>query len=143
MSVRWAAYALLAFLGNGVCSTVQKAQQIAYEGRMKSEFMIIALSLTILILLLASLISDRGKIVDSLRIGAPWYIASGVANAGVNLLVMLLSTRMSASVTYPVMSGGGIILSAAVSMTVYREKLSRVQLIGVLLGVGAVVALSL
>ena len=40
---KWILYVLLAFLGNGACSTVQVLQQRTFAGAYKNELMIMAL----------------------------------------------------------------------------------------------------
>ena len=60
-----------------------------------------------------------------------------------NQLTLLLAVTLPASFLYPVQAAGTILLSAAVSIFYYREKLSRYQKIGLIIGVLAVVALNL
>jgi multidrug transporter EmrE-like cation transporter len=67
----------------------------------------------------------------------------GLANGGVNFLVLLLSLKMDASVMFPIISAGGILCATTLSVTVYKEKLSIVQKIGVALGVLAIVVLNI
>ena len=43
--LKWIIYSLLAFLGNGFCSVIQKIQQMNFDGLYKSEFMIVTLLL--------------------------------------------------------------------------------------------------
>ena len=143
ITLKWGIYVLLSFIGNGACSTVQKIQQIKCNGLYKSEFMIIALVITIAIMILCALLTERKIIVHSLKKGFVLYTVCGLANGLVNLLVLVLSTRMPASVMFPVISAGGIVTTALVSIFVYKEKLSIQQKFGMLLGVSAVVLLNL
>ncbi len=143
INFKWGVYVTLAFLGNGICSCAQKAQQTVYLGAMKNEFMIVALAITTLSMLTVALISERKTMLNDLRRGIGYYSVSGIANGAVNLFVMVLSASMSASVMFPIMSAGGIIISTLVSLFVYREKLNFAQIVGVLLGIGAIVALNL
>ena len=50
ISLKWIVFAILAFVGNGACSTVQKVQQIEFNKAYKSEFMIIALIISFVVL---------------------------------------------------------------------------------------------
>lgn len=143
ITVRWVVYVLLGFVGNGACSTVQKVQQMDLNGAYKNEFMIVALVMTILGIGICALLMERGKIKESLRKGAAFYIPCGLANGIVNFLVIVLSTRMDASVMFPVISGGGIVLAFLVSILFYKEKLSLWQLVGSGLGLVSVVLLNL
>ena len=59
---KWYVYVALAFVGNGLCSTLQKAYQLHSGGRGKSEFMLIALCITAAAFLVLRIIhSDTEK----------------------------------------------------------------------------------
>ena len=140
---KWLLYVFLAFVGNGMCSTVQKMQQVAYDGAYKNEFMIIALTAVVTGLLTVSFISEKSEIKCCIKFG--WYFAlpCGIMNGIVNLFVMLLSARMPVSLMFPLVSAGGIIITYFVSRFIYKEKLTRLQLIGFVLGIASVVLLNI
>ena len=140
---KWVLYVLLAFLGNGICSTVQTGFAKAYSGVGKSEFMIIALLVVFAVMLISSVITDKGGIIPSLK--SSWYlmVLCGVANGAVNLFVILLSQTMNTSLMFPLISAGGIVLTSLVSIFIYKEKLSLLQYIGMVLGIGAIVFMSI
>ncbi len=142
---KWILYALLAFLGNGFCSAVQTSQQIRFGGQYKSEFMILALAILSLFFFLVSFLREnREEQKFSLQCGILPMILSGVANGMTNLFVMLLVSRgMSASIMFPVISGGGILLAGCLSLFVYKEPLSKKQILGLLLGTVSVVLMNL
>jgi len=142
ITLKWGIYVLLSFIGNGGCSTVLRIQQIKCNGAYKSEFMIIALMITAITLLVCTLITERNTMVHSLKKGFPYYSICGLANGAVNFFVLVLSTRMPASVMFPIISAGGIVTTALISIFVYREKLSLPQKIGMVLGIAAVVVLN-
>lgn len=142
ITLKWGIYVFLSFIGNGGCSTVQKIQQIKCNGAYKSEFMIIALVISVITLLICTLITERDIMVHSLKKGLPYYSICGLANGMVNFFVLVLATRMPASVMFPIISAGGIITTALISIFVYKEKLSLLQKIGIMLGIAAVVVLS-
>jgi drug/metabolite transporter (DMT)-like permease len=143
LSLRWTVYVSVTFLTNGICATVQKVFQATYQGQYSSSFMILSLSLTVFVLAIAALIIERKSIVCNLRRGALWYGLCGVGNGAMNQMTMLLAVSLPASFLYPVQSAGGILLCAAASILCYRERLSRFQKIGLLVGVAAVIALNL
>ncbi len=143
-SLRWLLYAVLAFLGNGVCSTVQTMQQHRFDGQYKSEFMLSAMFL-LSVFFFAVAFTRRKKVVFScVKQGWPAMVTNGLCNGTVNLFVMLLvSGGMAASVMFPVISGGGLILTTLLSVVVYREKLSVPQYIGLAMGTASVVLMNL
>lgn len=145
ITLRWVIYILLGFVGNGMCTTVQKIQQINQAGLYKSEFMIVALGISILAVSAIAIFTERKQIVPAIKKGAVCFISCGLANGIVNFLVIYLSApgRMAASVMFPVISGGGIVLTFLISLFIYKEKLSKWQLIGSGLGLISVVLLNL
>ncbi len=143
LSKKWVVSIAVAFAGNGMCSTVQKLQQVATGGAYKNEFMVYALLMAAVMLMIAAVFSEKGRIKPSVKVGAGLAVATGLANGIVNLLVMVLGGRMSISLLFPVISAGGIILSSLVSIFLYKEKLSKLQLTGVAIGVISIVFLNL
>ena len=143
INVKWIIFVSIAFLGNGLCSAVQNAQVEAFGGKYKSEFMSIALLLVFLVLMIVSFTSERNHLKSTVQKGILPIIICGAANGLVNLVIMLLSARMEASVMYPLVSAGSIILTYLISCFWYKEKLSLMQNIGFVLGVASVVFLNL
>ncbi len=142
ITLKWIIYVSLSFLGNGICSTVQKVQQIVCNGMYKNQFMIIALLIVVVVLVAFALKKERKLFVPTLKNGFWQYAVCGLANGLVNLFVILLSTRMDASVMFPIISAGGIILTAIIALTLYKEKLSKQQYTGLLLGIASIIFLN-
>ena len=142
ITLPWIVAVFLAFLGNGLCSTVQMVQQKTFNGQYKSEMMIIALFTVFLVMLTLSLVFQKKEIAPAIRNGGPIAAACGVTNGLCNLLVMLLAVRMNASLMFPVISAGGILLTVLVSLLLYKEKLSRGQYLALILGTASVVLMN-
>lgn len=140
---KWLIYVVLAFLGNGFCSTSQKAQQIYCDGQYKNEFMILALSISFIFMMASALFTERENLLYNLKRGLPTYSVCGIANGLVNYLVLVLSTEMAASVMFPVISAGGIVTTYLVSLLIYKEKMSRRQTIGLVVGAASIIVLNL
>lgn len=143
ITLRWGIYVLIAFVGNGFCSIFQKLQQTRFDGGYKNEFMLLALIMVCTAMILLALTQERKAISPCIKKGAGFGLICGAANGLVNLFVMILTNRMPASVMFPMISAGGILGTAAVSLLFYKESLSRNQVIGVILGIGAIVLLSI
>lgn len=143
ITFKWIIYVALAFLGNGACSTVQRVQQIDYNGLYKNEFMFISLIITALSLFIFAFFTEKKNLGINIKKGFVWYSLCGLANGAVNLFVILLALRMPASVSFPIISAGGIITSAVLSVFVYKEKLSVPQIIGLILGTLAIIVLNI
>ena len=143
INIKWLIFVIIAFLGNGLCSTAQNAQVEAFKGAYKNEFMTVALIFVVVALLIAGLIRERENIVPSVKKGIVPIFLCGAANGACNLMVMILSSMLPASVMYPLVSAGSIILTYFISKLWYKEKLSLIQNIGFALGVTSVVFLNL
>lgn len=143
ISFRWALYALVAFVANGSCSTVQQIQQKTFDGGYGKEFMIAALLMSALVAGIAALLCERKDIKDSVKNGGMYALCSGGLNAFVNLFVMILVMNMNASVFFPLISVGGIVCTVIVSTFIYKERLSFMQIIGFIFGLGAIVFLNM
>lgn len=143
INARWVLYVLLAFIGNGGCSTVQRMQQINADGQYKTEFMVVALSIVVLLTAIIMLVFEKDKLAVSLKHGVWFFAISGIMNGMVNFFVILLSTRLPASFMFPVISAGGIITTFVLAIMVYKEKLSHLQYIGSLIGLLSIVLLNL
>ena len=138
---KWVLYIAVAVFGNGLCVASQKMYLVHSGGRGRALFMITAL--TMIITALAVICAcKKGFSRLTLRNGAPLAVLYGVANGLMNTFVMLLAAY-PASVVFPTISGGGIILTYLISRFVYKERLSSDQNIGFVIGVLAVITLNL
>jgi len=142
ISLKWIICVFLSFLGNGMCTVVQKMQQIASNGAYKNEFMIVALAIVTVVMLIMSILKERTEIKFFAKVGWHWAIICGALNGMVNLFVMILSGKMPVSLMFPLISAGGLIVTYIVSRFFYKEKLTKIQFIGFIFGLMAVVFLN-
>lgn len=142
INTKWLISVAFSFLGNGFCTIVQKMQQVRFDGGYKNEFMIIALAITVIVCLIMALTKERNIVKQQSALGVALGLLCGVANGAVNLFVMILSGRMPVSLMFPIISAGGIVATFIISTVFYKEKLSRPQLIGFILGTVSVVLLN-
>lgn len=142
-SIKWIIFVLLAFIGNGMCSVVQKMQQVAFSGNNKNEFMILALAFVVIFLSIFLFKTERKEIKSFAKAGWHLAIICGILNGIVNLFVMILSGMISVSVMFPLISAGGIIITYIVSKFFYKEKLTKSQFIGFLIGIVSIVFLNI
>lgn len=143
---KWILFVLITFLANGGCSIIQTIQRNAFknvDGMYRNEFMIIAFALFVVVISVLSLCTERKEIAFCAKKG--WFLAiiCGIANTVVNLLTMVLQSYIPVSVLFPLVSGGGLILTYFLSRFIYKEKLSVVQNIGFILGVFSVIFLNI
>jgi uncharacterized membrane protein len=108
-----------------------------------SQLMILALSMVLVLYIIMMLLTERKELGKLAKNG--WYNPpiSGLANGANNLLVMVLRPMMSAAVLFPMISGGGLVITFLISLFIFKEKLGKLQVIGFFLGLGSVILLSL
>lgn len=138
-SWKWLVFIVIAFIGNGMCSTIQKMQQLKFDGSCKNEFMIIALIFAAVILFAAALAQGGGKRSLPFKYAVP----NGICNGVVNLLVMILTGLIPNAILFPSISAGGIALSCITAIFIFKEKLTKIQAIGYITGILSVVLLNL
>lgn len=143
ITLKWAIYAVIALVANGVCSTVQPVQTAIFESRYDEVFMIIALACVSVSLFGLAFCFERRETLPSLKGGWHFMVVCGLANGAVNLFVMLASVLVDKSVMFPLISAGGIVLTWLISVFLYKEKLALRQNVGMVLGVAAIVFLNL
>ncbi len=145
ITFKWLLFVTLSFVGNGMCSTVQKAKQQVYGNEGNNMFMIVALAMVVSILVCAALgfKNQRAVIKDTMKRGWCLALLCGAANGLTNYFVIYLNPRIPASVLFPVISGGGLVLIFLWSVLVKREKFTPVQYVGYALGVVSIILLNL
>ncbi len=141
----WGICVGLAFAGNGLCSTVQKLAPhyaaVAREGQ--TVYMTMAFGLASLILMSASFLTRERERGTTLHRGIPLAILCGLCNGCVNLLVLYLNSHIPASVMFPSVSAGQIILVCMYARLICREQYSKKQWAGFAVGILSVILLNL
>ncbi len=144
ITLKWLFFVLLAFVGNGMCSTVQKLTPHFLGADVNQNlYMIAALGLSSAVLITASFCTKETDLKSTLRIGAPPALFCGLFNGAVNYLAIYLNQFIPASVMFPVLSAGEIILIVPYALLVRREKFTAAQWMGFGVGVVSVVLLNL
>ncbi len=140
---KWLPLVIVMTLANGLCAITQTEQQYRFDGAYKNEFMMIALLASFGVLLVLGILRERRDVKTVLKLGALPAVLTGAANGATNLLVMVVTATIAASVFFPVISGGGMVLAYVISVTVFRERFAAAQKIGILLGIASLVFLNL
>ncbi len=144
ITAKWVIFVLLGFIGNGMCSTVQKLTPHFLGSDINQNlYMIAALGLSSVVLITASFLTKETNLKATLKIGAPLALLDGLFNGAVNYLAIYLNQFIPASVMFPVLSAGEIILIVPYSLLVRREKFTAAQWVGFGVGVVSVVLLNL
>lgn len=142
-SVKWLISVIVVTLGNGLLAIIQKIQQIRFNNECNNEFMIIGLAFSTAVLLTGGIIADRKQLKEIVRYGIPYAGTAGVANGINNLLTIIVNNMLPLSVVSPVGSGMKIVISFLSATVLFKEKYLKRQVIGVGVGVAALVFLNL
>ena len=140
---KWLPLAIILAVTNGMCGILQTEQQRSLGDTYKNEFMVVALLAACAVLFCVGMLKERADIKTAIRLGGVPAVLTGVANGATNLLVLVTVPIIGASVFFPVISGGGMVLSYIISVTLFKEKFTKMQKIGILLGVASLVFLNL
>ena len=142
ITTKWVLVVGLTFVTNGMCSTVQKMEQLRFDGGYKNEFMIVALAIAATVLFVLALF-QKSDLKQEAKICMKIAFPNGLANGIVNFLVLVLTGLIPNAILFPSISAGGIVLSWILATFVYKEKLSRMQLLGYAIGIASVICLNL
>ena len=127
------ALCLAIFFLNGLTGVIAKAHQISTQAVDEVSFTVISCALTTifsLIILAFTLLREHQKthiqVIETLKIKPLWImILIGATAYTGNFLHLLAANDVPASVQFPLVSGGVIVLSALVSAFLFKEKLSK------------------
>lgn len=142
-SVKWLISIIVVTLGNGLLAIIQKVQQLKFNNECNNEFMIVALAVSTAVLLIGGIIKDRKQLKEIIRYGIPYAGTAGVANGVNNLLAIVVNNLLPLSVVSPVCSGMRIVVSFLSATVLFKEKYMKRQIVGVGMGVLALVFLNL
>ncbi|MBQ2135703.1 MAG: hypothetical protein II201_02330 [Clostridia bacterium] len=134
ISAKWLIFVIISFFTNGFCSVIQRQQQIEFSGKYDTCFMIYALAFAVIILGAASVIFERKTVKQALKKGFILSSVCGISNGLTNLLVLICVAAIPASLFYPILSGGQLILVFLISVILFKEKFLKRQLFGLFSG---------
>ena len=146
-SVRWMVYCGIVFLMTGMIGVLQKwHQSTAYSGEL-GEFLIVSLFISCVFTGIYAFktrkeenaVENRRSIITFLPLVI--MVVSGITVAVNNRLNLFLSGVLDSSVMFPIVNGGGLMLTTLAATLIFKERLSKRQWIGLGLGMVAVILL--
>ena len=150
MSMKWLSFCFIMFACTGCIGVIQKVHQSSVYKNELNAFLIVAFfsSFVFSVIQLGFVVyknrrccyieKNNGKplIIPLLSI-----ILCGICTAANNKLNLYLSGVMDSAVFFPIVNGGGLILTTLFATIVFKERLSKKQWIGILVGIVSVVFL--
>ena len=147
VNLQWLIIVLASLLGNGILMTVSKSQQMSIPGQEIEEFLILGFGTSTVLSLTLFLYHRirRGEKVGHMKnwLLVVLVIVAGVTTASGNQIALYLSGRMPAIIQYPSISGGIVLFSTITAVLLYKERLTRTKVFGLITGLAALVLLSL
>lgn len=139
ISFKWLMYTMITLITNGICSTIQKYHQIKFPFLYRTEFMTFALLCVLIILTVI-----KSGIVQNQKFSFNMLgFISGALNGIANYVVLFLSATENASVLFPIISVANIAAVWVIGIIFFKEKLTALQTIGLILGILSIILLKL
>jgi len=152
-AARWLILCFITCLATGAIGILQKLHQSSSHKNELTAFLIIAFafsfvfsSANIAIIKLKSHKSTKQnffKHKPPLPLLALLFIIAGISIALNNMINLYLSGVVASAIFFPIVNGGGLILTTLASVLFFRERLSRPQWLGITLGFIATLLLCL
>lgn len=141
LNKKWIIYCILAFVFQGIIGIVQKIHQTSKH---KDELLVF-LAAAFLFSCIFSMFIARGA-KEKLRFTKTEYIFAiicGICTFTMNYINLKLSGVLSTQLFFPLVNGGAIILTSIVSVVIFKEKMSKQQIIGLIGGLGSLILICL
>lgn len=150
-NLKWLFLCLIAFIATGGIGVMQKVHQSSeYQNELNAFLIIAFVSSAVFCAIFATFMKKReSRFADEkekeknskrqvwLLLGI--MIANGACVAVNNKFNLYLSGVMDSAVFFPIVNGGGLVLTTLAAVLLFKEKLSTKQWIGVVLGIASVV----
>lgn len=140
---RWLIYIAICFLTNGGCSVMSKLHQFQFPGLYQAEFLGVAMTTATALNLVLVLCSPKDGLSQVWKPCLLYGGLTGLLNGTHNFFVFTIASLLPAAVMYPLISAGGLILTFFICLLIYKERLSKAQVLGVIIGVVSIVFLNI
>ena len=142
LSLRWILFSIGSFLCTGFISVMQKVQQSSAYPDERGGFLLTSFIIALVINGLMLLISGRKALHKPGRESAGGLL-TGCCTGANHMLNLYLSGVIPAVIFFPLVNGGGILLSAIVGRLLFGETCSKRQYLGFALGLSAILCIGL
>ena len=143
LSLKWVICVALSVIGSGMFGVMQKLQQVKFLKTCDNEFMIVTLFFSAITLFFIGIITNGKNLLYILRHGGIYACVAGLSNGATNLLNLVVNAMIPISIAAPTRSGIKIVISFLISLIIFKEKLSRRQTFGIIIGAIALILLNL
>ena len=133
ISGKWFAFCLLAFLFQGALGVLQKIHQASQYRSESAGFLFVAFVCAAVFCLARSKCKFDPAVLkkSTILIG----LLCGVCTFGMNYINLKLAGLLPSQLFFPIINGSTIILSSIMSIVLFKERLSKVQAVGLTGGI--------
>lgn len=142
-SLKWIISIILIIISNSLISIIGKMQHNTFADTYKNEYLIVSFLGSAFWLIIMAIIFERESFTSTIKHGALYGISAGLFNGINNLFIIVSYNYFPISFLSPVRTGLGMTISFLVSSLIYKEKFNRRQIIGVIIGVIAVILINI
>lgn len=142
-SVKWLICAILTAVSNGLLGIIMRSQQIRFDGAYDNEYMMLNAAGAAVLLAVIGIVTERHKIGVIVKKGCLYGAVVGALNGFKNLITFVIYLYFPISVLTPLRAGVNCIVGFLISLLLYKEKFTKIQLLGIFTGALSVVMFAL
>ena len=144
LNLKWLFFALGSFVLWGLVGIIQQIHQNSGKADEINVFLLWSFLFLTAIFAVMTLLSPKAGCNYRLKSKSTLpSLISGVIIGAVNLINLYLSGKISSIVLFPILNGGVIVLSGLAALFLFKEKLTRSQYAGIILGTLAICLLGI
>jgi drug/metabolite transporter (DMT)-like permease len=138
---RWLIFCLLAFIFQGSIGVLQKIHQSSVHKDETGAFLFVAFICSLLYSHIRA--KKNFKELNFTKKHLAFALICGICTFGMNFLNLRLSGLLPSQLFFPIVNGSAIILSSVMSVLLFKEKLTKKQIIGLCGGILSLIAICL
>ncbi|HEX3717240.1 MAG TPA: EamA family transporter [Verrucomicrobiae bacterium] len=138
-AAKWLPLMMLAFLGQGLATSSQKALVEAKQGDYVWQFYIVLYSCGFLVMLIPSIRREAWPNRREIATGLIMALCSVIGNVSITMALK----NVRGVVAYPISNGGSLTLVVLAGVLFFKERLHPVGIAGVICGISAILVLVL
>ncbi len=142
VSAIWLAAVIINLILSPAYSILVKWQQREFNNTVNNEFVLIAIGLSAAVLFAVGFAMAKKESKNIIKTCFPYASTAGLANGANNMLTIVLNTLFPLSVISPTRSIMTKAASLAIAYFVFKERFTVRQMIGIIVGVVAIVLLN-
>ena len=143
VTVYWLICIILSFVGSGMYGVVQRIQQKVFSAQYDNEFMVMALGFSAVALIAIGLIKEKNRIKPLYAKGNLYAVGAGAFNGLTNMTSLIINTMFLISRSSVLITGTKLLLVFLISVIFYKEKFTKTQIVGAVMGAAAVILFNL